>query len=81
MKVYVIEMLRWSDRENHSYIANVCTSYKKAIEKAIEKIRFRGGKYGAEVRGYDLEISDSIPFLKISIPCDDVEYFEKLLDK
>ena len=45
MKVYIVEMLRWGERSNHSYVAGVYKSLKEAEKAGMEEDRNRGGKY------------------------------------
>jgi len=47
--VYVVEMLRWGDREKHSYVEGVFSTMEEA-EKCghLEEI-WRGGKYQASI--------------------------------
>ena len=43
--VYVLEMYRWGDTENHSYVTGVYTNLKQALLGGIEHMQYRGGKY------------------------------------
>jgi hypothetical protein len=47
--VYVVTMYRWGNREKHSYVVGVYSSYESAIETAKLEVSSRGGKYEAEV--------------------------------
>jgi len=48
-KVFVVEMLRWGERELHSYVQGVYSSEEEAFTAAKEAEEGRGGKYEAEV--------------------------------
>lgn len=45
MKLYVVEMLRWGDRENHSYVIGVFTDKEQAEIAGKAMVMYRGGKY------------------------------------
>lgn len=45
MKLYVVESLRWGDRESHSYVVGAYTSKELAEEAAQIEKDWRGGKY------------------------------------
>ena len=49
MIVYVIEMIRNGDREQHSYIAGVFSDRKIAEYEAQLHVNMRAGKYCAEI--------------------------------
>lgn len=51
---FVVEMIRNNDREQHSYIIGVYDDEILALKEAWEHIRFRAGKYGAEVSGFEM---------------------------
>tara|TARA_R110000803_G_scaffold35848_1_gene77275 strand:+ start:3309 stop:3626 length:318 start_codon:yes stop_codon:yes gene_type:complete len=61
--VYVVEALRWGDRENHSYVVGVYSN-KESAEAAVEsETDWRGGKYECVVTALELnkvrqEVSD-----------------------
>jgi hypothetical protein len=57
-KVYVVEMLRWNSRENHSYVIGCFHTEKEAIKQAVDHMEFRGGKYSAEITGYRNETEE-----------------------
>lgn len=48
--VYVVEMLRYGNREAHSYIAGVFSDRKIAEYEAQLHMIMRAGKYDAEIR-------------------------------
>lgn len=54
-KVWVVEMLRWGEREMHSYVIGVFSSEDAAIEAGKEHRDYRGGKYEAEVSEFTLD--------------------------
>lgn len=45
MKVFVVEALRWGDRENHSYVVGVFDNEEMANRVASAETAWRGGKY------------------------------------
>lgn len=49
MIVWVVEMLRWGNREKHSYIEGVYNERMWAEQAAHEEEVSRGGKYVAEI--------------------------------
>lgn len=51
---FVVEMLRYNDRELHSYVIGIYDDEMLALKEAWEHMKFRAGKYGAEVSGYRL---------------------------
>ena len=54
-KIYfVVEMLRWNDREQHSYVIGVYDDEILALKEAWEHMNYRAGKYGACVKGLEL---------------------------
>lgn len=62
--VYVVEALRWGDRENHSYVVGVYSN-RETAEAAVEsETDWRGGKYECVVTALELnkvrneEVSD-----------------------
>jgi hypothetical protein len=48
--VYVVEMLRYGNRESHSYILGVYSDRKLAEYEAMYHMNMRAGKYSAEIR-------------------------------
>lgn len=48
-KVYVVEALRWGDREKHSYVVGVFWNLDEAKEEAHRECDDRGGKYECAV--------------------------------
>lgn len=49
MIVYIVEALRSSDREMHSYILGVWDDLESAKRAAEEHVSYRGGKYGCQI--------------------------------
>lgn len=43
--MYVVEALRWGDRENHSYVVGVYDNIHDAAEASVVEEMWRGGKY------------------------------------
>lgn len=48
-KQYVVEMLRWGDDHNHSYVVGVCDSLHDAYELGMKHEYYRGGKYTCRI--------------------------------
>jgi hypothetical protein len=42
---YIVEALRWGERENHSYIVGLYSDLERAKVAAEEHTEYRGGKY------------------------------------
>jgi hypothetical protein len=55
--LYIIEALRYGNREGHSYIFGVYPSYKKAVQAALEHNVDRAGKYTTEIHRFDFKHS------------------------
>tara|TARA_B110000091_G_scaffold194698_1_gene220780 strand:+ start:471 stop:656 length:186 start_codon:yes stop_codon:yes gene_type:complete len=52
--MYVVEALRFGDRERHSYVVGVYSN-KESAEAAVEsETDWRGGKYECVVNEYEL---------------------------
>lgn len=47
--VYVVEMLRWGDREKHSYVEGVFSTMEEAEKCGYLEEIWRGGKYQASI--------------------------------
>jgi len=54
MQVFVVEMLRWGERELHSYVAGVYPSLAEAEAAALVAEEDRSGKYEAEIAAFTL---------------------------
>lgn len=54
MQVFVVEMLRWGERELHSYVQGVYLTQAEAFAAAQEAKEGRGGKYEPEVTMFQL---------------------------
>lgn len=54
MQVFVVEMLRWGERELHSYVKGIYDTQEKAEAAAVEEEENRAGKYIAEITGFIL---------------------------
>lgn len=48
--LYVVEALRWGDREQHSYVVGVYDTLESAKNAADEHAQYRGGKYECVVQ-------------------------------
>ena len=60
-KIYfVVELLRYNDREAHSYVIGIYDNELAALHDAWEHMNFRAGKYGAEVTGYKINGGDRV---------------------
>lgn len=55
MEVFVVEMLRWGERELHSYVEGVFDTEEQALMAASDAEEDRGGKYVAEVTAFVLD--------------------------
>jgi hypothetical protein len=54
MKIYVVTMYRWGDRENHSYVVGAfADDEERAVRLGKEMHEYRGGKYDPEVVCFD----------------------------
>lgn len=42
---YIVEALRWGDREDHSYVLGLYSDLERAKRAAEEHTEYRGGKY------------------------------------
>jgi hypothetical protein len=50
MKIYVVTMYRWGDRESHSYVHGIYDDRDLAFRMAQEEKEYRGGnKYYPEI--------------------------------
>jgi len=58
MKMYVVEALRWGDRERHSYVVGVYTDKSRAKLAAKVETDWRAGKYDCVINECEL---DNIP--------------------
>jgi len=50
---YVVEALRWGDRENHSYIVGVYDNLHDACEACVVEEMWRSGKYECVINDYN----------------------------
>lgn len=57
---FVVEMLRYNNREGHSYTIGIYDDELTALTDAWEHMKFRDGKYGAEITGYKLNSRDKV---------------------
>jgi hypothetical protein len=53
--LYVVEMLRWGDRENHSYVIGVYSSQTLAALAGEAEKTWRAGKYEYAISLYQLD--------------------------
>ena len=50
MNIYCVTMYRYGDKEKHSYLLGVYSSFKEALYSAKLEESYRGGKYLSEIR-------------------------------
>ena len=55
MTVFSVTMYRWGNREQHSYILGVYSSFIMARKEAIVELDNRGGKYGYEIMSHKID--------------------------
>lgn len=55
MYVYIVEMCRWEDRENHSYTIGAWSKLIPALHEGISHARHRAGKYGPIVMQFEID--------------------------
>ena len=53
--LFVVEMLRWGDRENHSYVIGVFSTHNRAVLAGETEKSWRAGKYEYEINEYQLD--------------------------
>lgn len=66
MKVYVVTMYRWGDRERHSYVLGVFAERERAVEVGVCESLNRGRKYFPEVLKVELNKTDEQTFKVIT---------------
>jgi hypothetical protein len=54
MTLYVVEALRYGDRERHSYVVGVYDTLDGAKDAAEAEVNDRGGKYTCEVTAHPI---------------------------
>ena len=72
--VYVVEMLRWGDPENHHYLIGVFSNLQKALEAGIENEQYRGGCGKYQPRISECAIDDDLKVI-----CSSIDQARKLL--
>lgn len=74
MKIYVVTMYRYGDRESHSYVLGVFSEKNIAIHTGLFEEAWRGTKYTCEVLEFVLDspekYSDTILRLERHNPLD-----------
>ena len=65
MKIYVVTMYRWGDREAHSYVEGAYIDPIVAETMGEHEALYRGGKYEFEVLEFD---SSNVDYMKTYIP-------------
>lgn len=70
-KVYVVNMLRYGSRENHSYALSVHSTVQKAYDAGEREAIDRGGKYEYEIIEMDIDKKHGVEkYLKSMVePC------------
>lgn len=53
--LFVVEMLRWGDRENHSYVIGVFSTREKAEQAGEAEKTWRAGKYEYTIGVFELD--------------------------
>ena len=53
--VYVVEALRYGDREKHSYIVGVFNGLRSAVEESITHEHRRSGKYRCVINEFEVD--------------------------
>ena len=54
-KVFVVTMYRWGNREGHSYVLGVWSSFTTANNAGYTEKRWRGGKYEPVVTSWIID--------------------------
>jgi hypothetical protein len=54
MIIYIVEALRWGERETHSYILGCWDNLEAAKKAADDHVEYRGGKYNCIVHQCNL---------------------------
>ena len=55
-KLYVVEMLRWGDREKHSYVVGVFDNLDQALKEGVANEIYRGGKYMLNITTFNKNV-------------------------
>ncbi len=56
MKVYVVTVYRYGNKEGHSYVVGVYSEQWKALIAAQKEQDYRGGKYDYEVIQVEIDV-------------------------
>ncbi len=62
MKVYVVTMYRYGEKESHSYIIGAWTDKDIAFQNANTEILWRGHKYYPEIIKVELDRNNDIDY-------------------
>jgi hypothetical protein len=54
-KFFVVEALRWGDRESHSYVIGIFSSFGEATKAGKAEVSWRGGKYEYHITEHELD--------------------------
>lgn len=49
IRIFIVNLLRYGNKEQHQYITGIFSSYKEALKNAKIAMQDRGGKYDAEI--------------------------------
>jgi hypothetical protein len=55
IKFFVVEALRWGDRESHSYVIGIFSSFGEATKAGKAEVSWRGGKYEYHITEHELD--------------------------
>lgn len=58
--IFVVEMVRNNDRNQHSYVLGAYEDEIVALEHAWKSMLFRDGKYGAIVTGFEVNTHNNV---------------------
>jgi hypothetical protein len=58
MKVYVVTMYRYGDREKHSYVLGVWSTRELAYKYGLTEESWRGQKYGHVITEWNIDANE-----------------------
>ena len=80
MKVYVVEALRYGDREKHSLVVGVYHNTQLAALNAVAYEYWRGGKYTCEITEFRVDGQPAVEVQQFLDRCIDAEQQQKEID-
>lgn len=80
MKVYVVEALRFGDREKHSLVVGVYANTRLAALSAVAYEYWRGGKYTCEITEVTLDGEPGLALQQFLDDCIDAEQQQKEIE-